>query len=96
MTECGVPQDAWRKVGGARHQLFHGGLTEDEDMRESIVFAAGWAEYVLVSAIKLAYGMPSSGPPIPTRPGGSMTNVHMSVEGPAEHMRPGKRLTSQE
>jgi hypothetical protein len=87
VDQCGVSPIAWRKVGKLRNQLFHGGLNESETVRETVAFATGWSEYVLVMGIKQMLSASVSEAPVPERPGGMMTGVLLTVEGPPEHMR---------
>ncbi len=87
VDQCGVPPIAWRKVGKLRNQLFHGGLNENETAKENVAFAAGWSEYVLVMGIKQVLSASVSEAPVPERPGGTMTDILLTVEGPPEHMR---------
>ena len=90
VVTCGVPVDAWRYVGGIRHKLFHGGFDESDETIEKVAFAASWAEYVLICGVKTLLGISSDAPPHPEMPGGWATDGHMTVFGPAEHMRPGQ------
>ncbi len=95
LSVCGVPETSWKLVGPTRHQLFHGGLGESEQVRERLVTASGWAEFVLVTGLKNLLHLSTDEQPRPIMPGASMRGVTMAVEGPAEHMRlggPGNRV----
>jgi hypothetical protein len=89
---CGLTTDAWRKVGGPRHRLFHGGLTEDADTAGLLGEAIPILRAVLIKAIKHTIQLRENEPPhdrsSPIIPG----NVQFSFSGPLEFLPPSAEM----
>ena len=79
VSECNIAEEAWRRVGGLRNGLFHGGLTENAKTRSELTLAIPSIRLALGLALKHALNLPSSAPPHLELPPFTITNMQITT-----------------
>lgn len=80
LTVPQITELRWKLVGGLRHTLFHGGITETSKSIEMVLRASPIVRLVLIAALREALSLPPDGPPeLPRLLDGYFTNVCMEV-----------------
>jgi hypothetical protein len=63
VKKCSLTQQDWKQVGSLRHELFHGGITENAAARSRLAVAVPNLKLALGLAIKHVLNLPEAGPP---------------------------------
>lgn len=85
---CGLKGSEWKTVGRPRHQLFHGGLTEDIETSRMLGAAIPTLRRVLVLAIKHVAGIPDDRAPIDIPISPFFGDVSLTFSGPIDFLQP--------
>jgi hypothetical protein len=80
LTVPQITELRWKQVGGLRHTLFHGGITETFKSSELVLRTSPIARLVLIAALRVALNLPQdSTPELPRLDDGYITNARMEV-----------------
>jgi hypothetical protein len=80
LTVPQITELRWKRVGGLRHTLFHGGITETSKSSEMVLRASPIVCLVLIAALRAALSLPPDGPPeLPRLPDGYFTDERLEV-----------------
>lgn len=78
VDRCGIPEEHWRQVGRMRNGLFHGGLTENTEVRSGLAAAIPYIRLALGLALKHALNLSSDNLPRLSLPLFSVTDIEIS------------------
>jgi len=80
LTVPQITELRWKRVGGLRHTLFHGGITETSKSSEMVLRASPIARLVLIAALRAALSLPPDGTPeLPRLLDGYVTDDRLEV-----------------
>jgi hypothetical protein len=89
---CGVDEEKWRKVGSPRHELFHGGLTENADTVTLLAEAIPILRTTVIRAIKQTLGLAESDPPAAASLALSLRGLVLSMDAPLTFTPPNSEI----
>jgi hypothetical protein len=80
LTVPQITELRWKRVGGLRHTLFHGGITETSKSSEMVLRTSPIARLVLIAALRATLRLPPDGTPeLPRLLDGYATNDRLEV-----------------